>query len=408
MVQAGSPSLLRQLNATVVLRTIREQGPISRTRLAKAVGLSNKTVNEVTEILLEEGFIQDHYDDDATISVRARPRGPIPRLFTFRADLGHVLGIDVGADKIVALVADLAGTVVGSSRRHTSSAKPLEVLGEVRLAMSSALAESGIDRANLKAVAVGTPGVVDAGLIRLAPQLGDWAGVDLGHELDPSLPCPVLVKNEAQLSILAERWRGSAQGIDDAIYIQLGVGVGAALLVNGEAYGGASGAAGEIGYMPIFHDSVVSHDGPGSFEAAVGGSAYARLGREAASGEQGAVLRKLAGGDHAAVDAQIVFAASRLGDPAACKIVDSLTATLARGIATASVLLDPAAVIIGGGLSRAEEALLEPLRFHLDRILQSPPRLVLSALGSDAVALGAVRLACEFAEKELLEFASTE
>jgi predicted NBD/HSP70 family sugar kinase len=373
--------------------------------LAKEVGLSNKTVNDVTEFLLKEGFIRDYstIEDD-----RARPRGPVPRLFTFRADLGHVLGIDVGADKIVALVADLSGHVVGSARRQTSSARPLEILGEVRLAMASALQESQVDRSSLKAVAVGTPGVVDSGLIRLAPQLGDWAGVDLGRELDPSLPCPVLVKNEAQLSILAERWLGSARGIDDAVYLQLGVGVGAALLIKGEAYGGASGAAGEIGYLPIFHQSRVTHDGPGSFEAAVGGNAYARLGREAAATPNGALLLKLAGGDPAAVDAAVVFSAVEMGDPAARRIVDSLTATLARGIAAAVVLLDPAAVIIGGGLSRAGDALLEPLNRHLRRILPSAPRLVLSALGSEAVALGAVRLACEFAERQLFEFASAE
>jgi predicted NBD/HSP70 family sugar kinase len=366
------------------------------------VGLSNKTVNDVTEFLLNEGFIRDY---SAAEDSQTRTRGPVPRLFAFCADLGHVLGIDAGADKIVVIVADLAGNVVGSARRPTSSAKPVEILAGIRLAMASALAESQVDKASLKAVAIGTPGVVDAGLIRLAPQLGDWAGVDLGHELDPSLPCPVLVRNEAHLSILAERWRGAAQGFDDAVYIQLGVGVGAALMIRGEAYGGASGAAGEIGYLPLFHQSRVTHDGPGSFEAAVGGNAYARLGREAAATEKGAVLRDLAGGDPATVDAEIVFAAVRLGDPAARRIVETLTATLARGVAAAVVLLDPAAVIIGGGLSRAGDLLLEPLSRHLGRILPAPPRVLLSSLGSDAVALGAVRLACEFAEKQLFEFA---
>jgi predicted NBD/HSP70 family sugar kinase len=403
--QAGSPSLLRQWNATVVLRKIREQGPISRTQLAKEVGLSNKTVNDVTEFLLNEGFIRDYLgtEDD-----RVRPRGPVPRLFTFCADLGHVLGVDVGANKIVALVADLAGQVVGSARRQTSSAKPVEVLAEVQLAMTSALEESHVDRASLKAVAVGTPGVVDSGLIRLAPQLGDWEGVNLRQELDPLLPCPVLVENEAHLSILAEKWRGAARGIDDALYLQLGVGVGAALLIKGEAYGGANGAAGEIGYLPLFEHSRVTHDDPGPFETAVGGTAYARLGRAAAIAEPGGLLRRLAGGDPSAVDAKIVFAAAGQGDPAAHRIVKALTSTLARGIATAVVLLDPAAVILGGGLSRAGDLLLEPLNGHLGRILPAPPRLVLSALGSDAVALGAVRLACEFAERQLFEFASAD
>jgi predicted NBD/HSP70 family sugar kinase len=388
-----------------VLQTIRDLGPISRTHLAKEVGLSNKTVNDVTEFLLNEGFIRDY---DTIEEDRTRPRGPVPRLFTFCADIGYVLGIDVGADKIVALVADMAGQVVGTARRQTSGTKPAEILGEVRLAMASALRKSHVSRASLKAVAVGTPGVVDSGLVRLAPQLVGWEGINLSNELDPSLPCPVLVKNEVHLSVLAERWQGAARGIDDALYIQLGVGVGAALLIKGEAYGGATGAAGEIGYMPIFPESRVTQNDPGPFEAAVGGNAHARLGAKVAATEDGALLRKLAGGDPTAVDAEVVFAAVRQGDPAARRIVETLTSTLARGIATAAVLLDPAVIIIGGGLSRAGEFLIEPLNRHLGEILPSPPRLVLSSLGSEAVALGAVRLACEFAERQLFEFASAD
>jgi hypothetical protein len=102
--------------------------------LAKEVGLSNKTVNDVTEFLLTEGFIRDY---STTEDDRARPRGPVPRLFTFCADLGHVMGIDIGADKIVALVADLTGHVVGSARRQTSTTRPVEILDAVRLAMAA-------------------------------------------------------------------------------------------------------------------------------------------------------------------------------------------------------------------------------------------------------------------------------
>ncbi len=82
-------------------------------------------MNDVTEFLLNEGFIRDY---DPVDEDRTRPRGPVPRLFTFCADIGHVLGVDVGADKIVALVADMAGHVVGSARRQTSGTKPVEIL----------------------------------------------------------------------------------------------------------------------------------------------------------------------------------------------------------------------------------------------------------------------------------------
>src|SRR5437868_6954472 len=88
-----------------------------------------------------------------------------------------------------------------------------------------------VDRARLQAVGVGTPGVVDpaSGRVTLAPQLGGWEAIPLGRKLARSFPCPVFVENEVGLSVLAERWRGSAQGIDEAIYVQVGVGIGAGI-----------------------------------------------------------------------------------------------------------------------------------------------------------------------------------
>jgi predicted NBD/HSP70 family sugar kinase len=214
----------------------------------------------------------------------------------------------------------------------------------------------------------------------------------------------VLVENEVRLSILAERWRGVAQGIDDAVYVQIGVGIGGGILIGGELYRGAAGAAGEIGYLP-YPDTKRLANGPGPFEHAAGGSAFARLGREAAAGAEGALLRALAGGDPEAVDAEIVFAAAAQGDKAARAIVAGMTRTIASGIAALVAVLNPATVIIGGGLSRAGAALLEPLERHVAEQAPIPPRLVLSSLGEESVALGAVRLALQRADEQLRSFA---
>ena len=145
-------------------------------------------------------------------------------------------------------------------------------------------ASAGVDRSSLQAVGVGTPGVVDpvSGRVTLAPQLGGWEGIRLASRLEPAFPCSVLVDNEVHLSVLAERWRGSAQGIDDALYVQIGVGIGGGVLIGGDLYRGAGGAAGEIGYLPIFDDDA-ERDGLGPFEHAAGGTAFARLGRRAAA-----------------------------------------------------------------------------------------------------------------------------
>jgi predicted NBD/HSP70 family sugar kinase len=399
---AGSPQLLRQLNSAHVLRAIRSHGPISRAELASTIGLSKPTVNEVVEGLLGDGTV---IESEAIGEERPLRPGRPARLLRFRADLGHVLGIDIGANKLLIVVADLNDDVIVSERRPVQVLERADaeaMLKHVQAAATRALAAAGVQRSLLQAVGVGTPGVVDpaTGRLSLAPQLGGWDGLPLGRRLQRSFPCPVLVENEAHLSVLAERWRGAAQGIDDALFVQAGYGIGGGLLVGSRLYRGANGAAGEIGYLP-FAEDWSPQDGLGAFEHAAGGSAYARHGRRAASSHGGRRLLELAGGDFDAIDAEVVFAAAAEGNAAALKIVETLVRRLARGIAAAVVVLDPRAVIVGGGLSRAGQTLLHPLERELADLVPIPPRIVLSDLGEEAVAYGAVRLAVLNVEEHL-------
>jgi predicted NBD/HSP70 family sugar kinase len=239
--------------------------------------------------------------------------------------------------------------------------------------------------------------------VKLAPQLAGWEGLPLGRRLERGFACPVLVDNEVRLSVLAERWRGAAQGIDEAVFVQVGYGIGAGILIGGEVYRGADGAAGEIGYLPLGdaggHDGATAGLGP--FERAAGGTAFARLGRTAALERDGALLRELAGGDPDGVDAAVVFAAAARGDAAAQAVVDEVVLRLARGVAAVVAVLNPATVIVGGGVSRGEQQLLGPLERAVAALVPAPPRFVLSALGDESVALGGVRLAVQAVEHEL-------
>jgi glucokinase len=217
----------------------------------------------------------------------------------------------------------------------------------------------------------------------------------------------VLVDNEVRLSLLAERWRGTAQGIDDAFLVQIGVGIGGGVLIAGDVYRGASGAAGEIGYLPLF-DGEESSRRLGPFEHAAGGTAFARLARRAVARGDGHAMLELAGGEPDAIDAEVVFAAAARGDAAATTIVEEVLERLARGIAAAVVLLDPSTVILGGGVSRAGASLLGPLERRVCELVPVAPRMILSSLGDEAVALGAVRLALQAVEARLFDPVAVE
>ncbi len=401
----GSPSLLRQINSVAVLRAVRQRGPAARPEIARLTGLSRPTVNGIVESLLRDGFL---YESPPDGSADAHRPGPKPRLVGFCADLGYVLGLDIGANKLLALVADLDGRLLASERRRVVGLGDADaVLAVASEAIRAALGRAGIATSRLMAVAVGTPGVVEvpSGRLRLAPQLPGWEGLPLAARLEEVVGRSVWVDNEVHLALLAERWLGAIQGVENALYLQVGIGVGAAILIGGQLYRGATGAAGEIGYLPLLASGSASPDGVGPFEHLAGGRAFARHGRRAAAGPGGELLRELAGGAPELVDAEVVFAATLRGDAAARRVVDKVVGRLARGVAAATVLLNPGVVVVGGGISRAGEVLLEALEPAVCDLVPVAPRFVLSALGDEAVALGAVRTALDAAEEHLLSFA---
>ncbi len=389
---------MRRMNLTRVLQELRAGGPLSRAELARVTGLSKPTVTSVVADLQRRGYVLP-VEDDGQQRVGRRPVH-----YRFRSDLEHVLGVDIGADKLLVLLADLDGNVVASKRRtarELARRGPSAIIAEVAQTAAQLFADVGVDQDSLVAVVAGTPGVVsDDGVVTLAPQLGEWEGLDLRAALSAVFDCPVHVEREVSLSLLAERWRGVARGLDDALYIHLGVGVGAALLINGEVCRGADGAAGEIGSMPLGPAVRPLMAGFGPFESVTGGAALAREGQAAARSPAGTRLLALAGGTPEAVDAAMVFAAAETGDPAAGAIVTAAVQTLAQGVACLVCALNPHTVVVSGGLSRAGDVLLGPLARTVGELVPFPPRFLVSTLGDETVALGALRRATETLDVE--------
>lgn len=403
---SGSPRVLRQLNRSHVLRAVREHGPATRSELVARTNQSRPTVNDVLFDLLEAGYLSERRSDG---SDRPRRPGPRARVVAFRPEVGHVIGIDIGATKGLVFVADLAGRLLSRTRVDTGGLAGREqVLQRVRDGVGAALAEAQVQPDRVRVAVVGTPGVVDptSGAVSLAPSLPDWEGIRLAAELALPLSCPVLVDNEVRLAVLGEQWMGAAQGVEDAVYVQLGVGVGIGILIGGRLYRGAVGAAGEIGALSLGAPVEAAREGAGAFEDATGADAFARLGSRAAATDRGGLLCELAGGDPSAVDAVVVFEAARRGDRTAAEIVDELVGLLAQGLAAVCLVLDPATVIVGGGLSQAGGMLLDPLRRKTAALVLFPPRWALAALGDEAVAYGAVRQGLQAVDEQLYAVAA--
>ncbi|MFE9459533.1 ROK family protein [Streptomyces californicus] len=363
---------LRRMNLVATLRALRGSPPTGLTELAARTGLSRPTVEGLVDDLLDLGWLSEMPPESGQMG---RPR----RLFRFRAESGHVLGLDVGSTSVRAVVSDLEGRHTGRALRRTDpSFGRAKRLAAMRAAAADALADAGISPASVMAVCVGTTGVVTAsGTVRLSVSLPEWTGVDLASEIGREWDAPVLVENDCNLAALAEHWAGVAQQVDDVVFVLSGMRTGCGMLIGGRLHRGSRGAAGEIGALPL----VGWHRAPSHLAAFPG----------------------LPEGSSPENVAELVFSAARSGDPAARWAVEQFAHDLAEGIAALVLSVDPDLVVLGGGVSRSADVLMEPLRRHLDPLCLEPPRLTISGLGDQAVVTGAVRHALDHVDTRLYD-----
>ncbi|MFF8598102.1 ROK family protein [Streptomyces sp. NPDC015232] len=328
------------------------------TQIGKSAGLSRQTVDVVIEELAQGGWIEETAPEKSV----GRPA----RRYRFRAENRHVLGIDVGVDSASYALSDLDGTLLASSR----TAMPARQTAAQRLA---AVRDGAVDllaahpTARLGALALGVPAVADArGRIRLSTPLPEWTGLDLAEGASAWFGVPAYVENDANLAALSEHWRGAARGASDFIQLIAGRRSGAGMMLGGRLHRGRGGAAGEIGALPL-------------------------LGWESAAMND---IRN-------AADPARIFADAQAGDIEATAMVDRFARVVAQGLAAMVLTVNPDLVVIGGGLSRAGEGAAAPIRAHLGRLCLDPPDVAVSELGTEAVSLGAVRLALEHLNADL-------
>lgn len=374
----GDPSLLRRINSAVVLHALRGAQTPTLTELVQSTGLSRPTVEGVIEGLTESDLVVEVAPEGGD----ARKQGRPARRFRFHAEAGHLLGIEIGAHQVRVVLSDLSGQVLGSHGRAVDEAASADDrLERVRGTVAELLRKACVARSTLWAVGVGSPGIVEAhGEVRLSTALPGWTGLPLGERLQRSFRCPVLVENDANVAAVAEHWKGVAVGTDDVVFVLAGLSPGAGSLIGGRLHRGFGGAAGEIGALHL-------------------------LGREVTPeyllSTTGTPLHPL---DEIAVER--VFALAKKGDVQAKDAVERFLRRLVHDVAALVLAIDPELVVIGGWAAGLD-GILEPLRSELARYCLRPPNVRLSALGQEAIATGALRLALDHVEEQLFAVEQT-
>ncbi|SDX20427.1 Sugar kinase of the NBD/HSP70 family, may contain an N-terminal HTH domain [Arthrobacter sp. cf158] len=388
---APSTQLVRRVNASAMLKAMRGAGVVTGTELMAATGLSRATVISICDELVRLGWLQELENQrGAGDYVKGRPA----RRFIFDDSAASVIGIDIGATKITAIVADMAGA---SLSKVTMPFRTYNVPADERADVldriaADALHKAGVSADSVLAVSVGVAAPVSRdGEVLTAQEF--WKSFDVRRIVSERHGWQVLLENDANLAALAERWQGTAQGVDNLVVMLAGDRLGSGILESGRLLHGQVGAFGELGYL----DHV---DGVGD---TFGIAHYAALwGREAVQ-DPASALRLLCDGDPEALTAEMVFTAAADGDAAARKALDRVAHRMARVIGSISTLVNPELVVIAGGVAASAHALLADIGKELPDFTFTPPRIATSVLGDGIVSLGAIRHALDYVEEHALD-----
>ncbi|MHB9755023.1 ROK family transcriptional regulator [Streptomyces sp. BYX5S] len=376
----ASPRTARAINDRLALRLLQDEGPLTAGQLKERTGLSRPTVADLVERLTASGLIT------VVGEAGAQRRGPNARLYGIVADRAHLAALDVRTEGVRLVVADLLGTVLAEASVPVEA----DAFGAVERTVATlerTAKEAGAER--LHTVGVGAPGLIDpaTGELRDSSGLPRWHRL-LVAALQERLPARVLVENETNLAALAERRDGVACDRDTFVLLWLGLGIGAAVVLDGKLRRGASGGTGEVGFLPVpGTGGLPSASGcDGGFHSLAGSSAILELAAEHGLVGPGEPLERAA---------DVV----RHGSPA---FLDALADRVVLGAAAVVAVLDPGCVVLAGEVGRAGgDALAGRVGERLARMSPLATEVRAGELGGSAVLRGALLTARDAAHSTL-------
>ena len=362
----------RQMSLCLAMQAIIHCGPISRASIAKQTGLSKQTVSELVRIL----------EDDGWVCETGRTSGHVGRTATtyeLITDSAFMAAVDLGGTKVRVAIVDLAGGILAEVVEPTHPDGGQAVAHQIGALVQRAAEDAGIDRTRVQQTVVGCPGVPDlaTGRVNFAPNIDGIDRFDFRAAVSEAVGTRVMLENDVNLAVLGEHWLGAGQGIDHLAFIALGTGVGAGIIVNGALLRGATGAAGELAYLPFGADPFETESlRVGAFERATATRGI-RATYQAATGR--------------ALEVPDIFAAAAAGDVAAQEVLAGIARQMARAIATLGAVIAPELVILGGSIGARPE-IVAATKAELARCFPVRIQVEASRLGNHAALSGAVAI----------------
>jgi predicted NBD/HSP70 family sugar kinase len=326
-VAGATPRTVRAINDRMTLELLLQHGTLTRTQLATLTGLSKPTATQLLQRLAEGGLIVSR-------GTTSGAPGPNAQLYGLNERAGYVAAIDVDDHRATAAVADLAGHVLGEVSAEVDYTVADDPLPSVRQVLADACRRGGVRQRELDEVVLGVSAAYDAAHDRLAfaDHMPGWAQPQTIARLRAALRCELVVENDVQLAAIWERAYGAARETSSFALLWAGTGLGLAVDVGGSLYTGATGGAGEIGYMRLGLRPTGGGELPATFHELVGVEAVGQLARE-----------------HGLPEAPGAAVATARRDLArGMPFLSELARRLAGGLTPIVAVLDPALVVLAG------------------------------------------------------------
>ncbi|MCL5676610.1 MAG: ROK family transcriptional regulator [Firmicutes bacterium] len=370
---SGKPELIRRINRTLILDLLRREGPLSRSDLAARTGISLPAVSRTVAELVADLWVSEIGE-----GVSSGGRRPIVLKFNPRA--GLAVCVDVTPYRLLGCVADLEGEIL-ITQSEASAALGTQLLHQVSGLISRLIEAAGVSSDKLTGIGLAVPGIPDraGNCVSWAPAL-EWQEIPVADLLRDRFSCPVVVQNDVDTLLLGEQWRGAAMGVNHAVAIDVGSGVGAAILVDGRLYRGRNGAVGEIGHWLTNPGQEPRPRGFGHLESAIALTAVARKWAVQTGWSEG--------GEGDAIGAMV--ASLHAGEAAAQEAVLEMASWIGTVAANLTTLLNPEVIILGGEVLRLAPVILPEVEQMVASHSPYPAAVVPARLGDQSKLLGAV------------------
>ncbi|SDP30307.1 ROK family protein (putative glucokinase) [Paenibacillus sp. yr247] len=358
MKQTGDLNLVKKINKTIVLHHIRTDSPISRARIAEITGLTKATVSSLVNELIESSLVDE-------IGVGESSGGRKPMMLLFNGTAGYAIGVDLGVHDILAVLTDLTGKVIREKRIQHDNASAQKVIQLLKITISELIEHAPESVYGIIGIGIGVPGICDEnGTLLFAPNLG-WENVPLQQQVEAEFGIPVVIDNEANAGAVGEKQFGAGKDTANLVYISIGIGIGAGIIIKGELYRGATGFSGEIGHMSIQHDGPKCRCGSlGCWELYASEHALLEQARQELKSDN--------------VDLESLLSKAEAGDEAVIALFERLGYYLGIGVVNIINGFNPEFIILGGRLAGAENWLMKPLLGLLEKRALPHPRTLLN------------------------------